>query len=60
MRDFMRLDEAAEYLRISPDFLRKSDCPRCRLGSIPIFYREDLRAFALARRQPPREDAPTR
>lgn len=49
-RDFLTIEEAADYLRISADWLRNSDCPRVRLGARVVFYREDLREFALNRR----------
>lgn len=48
--DFLTIEEAAAYLRIGVDWLRNSDCARIRLGTRVVFYREDLRQFALARR----------
>lgn len=49
-REFMTIEEAADYLRIGVEWLRASDCPRVRLGARVVFYRGDLREFALNRR----------
>lgn len=45
---WLRLEDAAKHLTVSPAWLDRSDCPRARLGRRVIFYRDELDAFALA------------
>jgi hypothetical protein len=52
-REFLELAEAADFVRLSEDYLRKSDCPRIKKGTRVVFWVEDLRRFMLKDRQPP-------
>lgn len=46
---FLLLSEAAEFLRVSPAWLERSDCPRVMLGRRRTYHVGELEAFALAR-----------
>jgi hypothetical protein len=42
------LDEAAALLRVSPDWLQRSTCPRCKVGGIVRWDRETCLAWMRA------------
>ena len=44
----LTLDEAAQLLRVSPDWLRKSTCPRCRVGGVVRYDRDAVVAWMRA------------
>lgn len=41
----LTLDEAAALLRVSPEWLRKSTCPRLRVGGVVRWDREAIVAW---------------
>lgn len=43
------LDEAAAFVRLSPDTLQRSDCPRARVGRRVLFRRSQLLAYIAQR-----------
>src|SRR5688572_20458777 len=46
---FLLLSEAAAYLRVSPAWLERSDCPRVMLGRRRVYHVGELERFALSR-----------
>jgi predicted DNA-binding transcriptional regulator AlpA len=44
----LTLEEAAALLRVSPDWLRKSTCPRLRVGGVVRWDREAIVAWMRA------------
>jgi hypothetical protein len=43
-------DEAAKALKVSPSWLKRSDCPYVKLGALRRYDPVQVRAFARARR----------
>lgn len=48
--EIMALDEAAAFLRMHPQTLRRSQCPRSKLGGRIVFERDILLAWVRAHR----------
>ena len=48
--DIMRIEEAADYLKVSKSWLARSDVPRCKVGGNVLFLRDDLMRYVVARR----------
>lgn len=47
--DVMTLEEAAEYMRMSPRWLEESDVPRAKLGRRVVFVRVECFEYILRR-----------
>lgn len=43
------VDEAARFIRMSPDWLERSDVPRARLGRRIVFLKSELLAYVACR-----------
>lgn len=48
--DVMTLEEAAAYVRLHPQTLRRSTCPRSKIGGRLLFERAVLLAWIAAHR----------
>ena len=46
--EIYELDEAATFIRMSPEWLARSDAPRSKLGRRILFRRSQLLAFVAA------------
>lgn len=46
--EVLEIDEAAKFIRMSPGWLRKSDCPRSKLGKCIRFTKSQLLAYVKA------------
>lgn len=46
---YMTLQQASDYLKVSPSWLERSDCPRLLLGRLRRYHRPTLDQWALAR-----------
>jgi hypothetical protein len=49
MDEVFGLDEAAKFIRMSPEWLERSDIPRARLGRRIVFLKSQLLAYVTKR-----------
>jgi hypothetical protein len=50
MAEVMTLEEAAAFVRLHPQTLRRSTCPRSKIGGRLLFERAQLLAWVAAHR----------